>query len=256
MLGVAALAVFAPPPHGAGHHRLVRGRQHRPRRVPPSTTPASRSGLLGAGPGRPPSSTTATRDTGYKLFGGYQFTPNIGRGSRLLRPRPVRLHRTGRCPAGSLTGDMRVKGLNLDLVGTLPLTGKLSALGRVGVTSDRARDSFSSTGAVTCAVRQRQPEPAQHQPQVRRRADVRLHRLAGRARWKPSATALKDAVGNRGHVDLLSVGLVYRFGAKSHRARWRVADGSRAGVRGCRTGARRRSSPRHRPRRRPSPRCA
>jgi OOP family OmpA-OmpF porin len=43
---------------------------------------------------------------------------------------------------------IKLRGVNLDLVGRLPLTDRFSALGRVGVNYAQARDTFSGTGAV------------------------------------------------------------------------------------------------------------
>lgn len=150
------------------------------------------------------------RDTAYKLFGGYQLNRHVG-----LELGYFDLGRFGytarTAPAGSLTGDMRAKGWNADLVGTVPLVGRVSALGRVGVTSVRVQDSFSSTGAA--GVPYTNARPGERSTNIKFGAglmyefsDALSMRLEGE-RYR-----LKDAVGNRGHVDLYSVGLVYRFG--------------------------------------------
>lgn len=151
------------------------------------------------------------RDTGYKLFGGYQFTPNLGVEAGYFDLGNFG-YRASTVPAGTLNGDMRVKGLNLDLVGTLPLAGRLSALGRLGVVSVRASDNFSATGAVRMPYASASPSERStglkaglglmydFTDSLALRAEVERYRI-------------KDAVGNRGDVDLLSVGLIYRFGA-------------------------------------------
>lgn len=150
-------------------------------------------------------------DNGYKLFGGYQVTPNLG-----LEFGYFDLGRFGytarTAPAGSLTGDMRVKGWNADLVGTLPLVGKLSAIGRVGATSVRAEDQFSATGAAR--VPYANASPSQRSNGIKYGAGL-MYDFTERVamRLEGERYRLKDAVGNRGHVDLVSVGLVYRFGA-------------------------------------------
>jgi OOP family OmpA-OmpF porin len=106
---------------------------------------------------------------------------------------------------------MRVKGWNADLVGTLPLVGKLSALGRVGVTSVRAQDQFSSTGAAR--VPSATANPSQRSTGIKYGAGLMYDFTESWAmRLEGERYRLKDAVGNRGHVDMLSVGLVYRFG--------------------------------------------
>ena len=146
MLGLAALAAFTGPlamAQGAGWYGGGQRRAGPPR---PSTTSASPAACRGRAWARLRSS-DRDRDTGYKVFGGYQLNRNFARRSGLLRPGKLRLH-GHHVPAGTLGGDIRVKGLNLDLVGTLPITDRLSALGRVGVTSARTTGSFSATGAV------------------------------------------------------------------------------------------------------------
>lgn len=151
------------------------------------------------------------RDTGYKLFGGYQFTPNLGVEAGYFDLGNFG-YRATTVPAGTLNGDMRVKGLNLDLVGTLPLAGRLSALGRLGVVSVRASDNFSATGAVRMPYASASPSKrsAGLKAGLGLMYDV-TDSLAVRA--EVERYRIKDAVGNRGDVDLLSVGLIYRFGA-------------------------------------------
>jgi OmpA-OmpF porin, OOP family len=174
------------------------------------------SGLAGEGLGTS-SIDNRDRTTGYKLFGGYQFTPNIGVEAGFFD-----LGRFGysahTLPPGTLNGDIRVKGLNLDLVGTLPLTGKLSALGRVGVTSVRSSDAFSASGAARMPYASANPS----ERSTNYKAGLGLmydisDSLAVRA--EAERYGLKDAVGNKGHADLISVGLIYRFGAKAQSPR-------------------------------------
>src|SRR5665647_1208689 len=88
------------------------------------------------------------RDTGYKLYGGYQLNKNFA-----LEGGYFDLGKFGftatTVPAGTLNGNIRLKGLNLDAVGILPFNEKFSAFGRAGVNYAEAKDSFSGTGAVS-----------------------------------------------------------------------------------------------------------
>lgn len=149
-------------------------------------------------------------DTGYKLYGGYQLNRYLG-----LQGGWVDLGEMGftatTAPAGTLAGDVRFQGATLDVVGTLPVTERLSVLGTVGVGYLRSRGTFSSSGAV------RMPYPGTSTSE--RHAGLKYGAgLAWRFSdaWEMRAEAerfrVRDTVGNRGHVDLLSVGLVYRFG--------------------------------------------
>ncbi|MBC7621788.1 MAG: outer membrane beta-barrel protein, partial [Aeromicrobium sp.] len=92
------------------------------------------------------------RDTGYKIFGGYQMTRYFA-----LEGGYVDLGKFGftttTVPIGTLTGRIKIQGANLDLVGTLPVTERFSAFARVGAFYGRSRDEFGSTGLVSVVNR-------------------------------------------------------------------------------------------------------
>ena len=79
-------------------------------------------------------------DTAWKLFGGYQFHRNFAvEGGYFDLGRYDYGYTTG---AGAFSGSTRLQGLNLDLVGTLPLTDRFSAFAfprREPETSSRSR---------------------------------------------------------------------------------------------------------------------
>lgn len=113
-------------------------------------------------------------------------------------------------PAGSLTGRTKMRGVNLDLVGTLPITERFSAFGRIGVTRAEARDTFRGTGMVQV----NNPNPQERANNLK--AGVGLQYAvtdALSARLELERYHINDAVGNRGDIDTLTFGLVYRFGA-------------------------------------------
>jgi OmpA-OmpF porin, OOP family len=152
------------------------------------------------------------RHGAYKVFGGYQLSPHFA-----LEGGYFSLGRYGysahTVPTGTLDGDMKLRGFNLDLVGTLPLVGNLSALGRVGVTSIRASDNFSATGAAR--VPYASNSASQRSTNLKVGAGLAYaFTPALSMRLEAERYRLKDGVGNRGNADMVSVGLVYRFGAK------------------------------------------
>ena len=154
--------------------------------------------------------------TGYKLFGGYQLNRNfaveggyfdLGKSSYT-----VNATRNIGGAAGSFNGETRVRGLNLDLVGMLPLSDRFSILGRVGAAYAQSRANFNSTGSV--------PANASNN----RRNDTNLKVGLGLQYAITEALAMRaeveryrinDPIRNRGHIDMASLGLVYRFGPKA-----------------------------------------
>lgn len=156
-------------------------------------------------------------DTGFKAFGGYQFNRHFAMeaGYFDLGSFGYTAHTT---PAGSLAGDMRVRGLNLDLVGTLPLTERFSLLGRIGVISARTEASFSASGAAR--VPYASASTSQRFTDAKWGAGVAYAFTdALSMRLEAERYRVKDSVGNHGDVDMVSVGLVYRFGGSPAAAR-------------------------------------
>lgn len=171
------------------------------------------SGLLGSG-------LTATsiddnkRDTGYKLLGGYQFNRNFS-----LEGGYFNLGKFGytatTVPLGTLKGELKYQGINLDAVGTLPFTEKFSAFGRVGATYGETKDSFSGTGAVSVS----NPSPSKTDTNYKYGVGLQYDFTKKIAmRVEAERYRMNDAVGNRGDIDLVSVGLIYRFGRKTPEA--------------------------------------
>jgi len=150
------------------------------------------------------------RDTGYKLFGGYQLSKNFS-----LEGGYFDLGKFGftvsTLPPGTLTGNSHLRGLNLDALGVLPVSRRFSAFGRVGLNYAEARDTFSGNGSVNVL----NPNPSKRgmNPKV----GLGLHYAFTEAfgiRFEAERYRINGATGNQGDTDLVSAGLVYRFGVK------------------------------------------
>lgn len=149
-------------------------------------------------------------DTGYKLFAGYKFNRNFA-----LEGGYFDLGRFGftatTLPAGTLNGNIKLNGLNLDAVGILPINEKFSAFGRVGLNHAEAKDSFSGSGAVNVI----NPNPSKRDTNYKFGAGLQYDfNPAFGMRAEAERYRIDDAVGSKGDIDVLSVGLVYRFSGK------------------------------------------
>ncbi len=119
-------------------------------------------------------------------------------------------------PAGAVTGTTRIQGLNLDLVGTLPITEGWSLLGRVGAAYAETKGSFSGTGASGVGALSSSKRDTHYK-----------YGFGTEYAFTPALTMrlegeryhVNDAIGQRAIVDLISVGLVYRFGAPAQSVR-------------------------------------
>jgi len=154
------------------------------------------------------------KDVGFRLFGGKKLHRNLAveAGYFNLGEFGFTANTT---PAGTLIGTIKLQGVNVDAVGILPLTGKLSALGRVGLTYTEAKDTFRGTGAVT--VNNPNPKESEGNYKVGFGAQYDFTRALGlRGEWE--RYRVNDAVGNKGDVDLLLLSLVYTFGTEQKRA--------------------------------------
>lgn len=148
------------------------------------------------------------RDTGYKAYLGVPLSPNWA-----LEAGYFDLGRFGftasTTPAGSLSGSARVKGLNLDVVGFLPVTDRWSLLGRLGAAYAQTKDSFSGTGAVSVI----DPSPSKYETNYKYGLGMQYAFSPGLSmRLEAERYRINDAVGSRSDVDMISLGLVFHFG--------------------------------------------
>lgn len=148
------------------------------------------------------------KDMAYKVFGGYQFNPYIGMEAGYFNLGEFGFKSTT-TPTGTLDGRIKVDGINLDLVGTLPVNDQLSLLGRVGVHNARARDTFTATGAVVVT------NPNPEIKETNYKAGVGFSYKFSQSmtlRGELERYRINDAVGNKGDINVASLSLVFPFG--------------------------------------------
>jgi OOP family OmpA-OmpF porin len=150
-------------------------------------------------------------DTAYKLFGGYQFNKNFAVEGGYFNLGEFGYTATT-VPAGTLNGNIKLQGLNIDAVGMLPLADKFSVFGRLGLIYAQAKDDFSSTGAVATPL---DPNPSKNAANYKFGLGAQYDFTPSLGmRLEAERYRVDDAIGNTGDVDLYSVGLVYRFNEK------------------------------------------
>ena len=207
ILGLAALAAIASPFAAAddsGWYGGLNVGQSRSKIDDARIT----SNLLGGG-ATSVSIDDDNRGTGFKLFGGYKLNRNFAVEGGYFDLGKFGFTATT-VPAGTLDASIKLKGLNLDVVGILPITEKFSAFGRAGVNYAQAKDSFGGTFTVPDS------SPSKRAANYKFGAGLQYDLTESLGlRLEAERYRIDDAVGNKGDIDLFSVGLVYRFGEKT-----------------------------------------
>ena len=148
------------------------------------------------------------RDTAYKVLLGYQFLPWLGvEGGYFVLGKPYFTANT--TAPGQLKGEVRMRGLNLDLVGTVPLVGDLSALGRIGAQYAKSSGRFSGTDAVVPL----DPSPRDHQFNYKYGAGLQYAfspAVLLRAEWEHYR--ISSPIGGHDRVNVLGLSLIFPFG--------------------------------------------
>jgi OOP family OmpA-OmpF porin len=151
---------------------------------------------------------TDRRDAGGKVFVGRQFNPYIGMELGYFDLGKFGWQ-TSTTPAGTLNGEIRAQGLNVDFLATLPLSTNLSALGRVGATYTRTRSEYSSTGI----LRTLNPSPSERKAEPKWGLGLQYaFNQNFQMRLEGEEYRINDALGSRGKVRMYSASLVIPFG--------------------------------------------
>lgn len=148
------------------------------------------------------------RDTGYKLYVGRQLNPYfaVEAGYFDLGKFDFKSSTSGN---GVLNGEAGLRGVNLDLLGQLPLSQRVSLLGRVGMHYSKTNTEFSGNrllGANNTHASERK---------LNAKLGLGLEYKFSEAlalRGEVERYRLNDGVGNHGDADLYSVSLVYKLG--------------------------------------------
>lgn len=144
-------------------------------------------------------------DTGYKLQLGYKFTPNwaIEGGYVDLGKLNYNATYTG----GSASGEVKASGWNIAGVGTYPLNDQFSLFGKLGVIDAKVKGSLNDTTGNSGSIRK-----TKWNTNWGLGANYNLSKQWGlRAEWERFSKLGDSGSIGESNVDLLSVGVVFKF---------------------------------------------
>lgn len=147
-------------------------------------------------------------DSGFKVFTGYQFNNFIAVEGGFFDLGDFD-YRTTTTPDGYQYGNLDVDGWNIDLVGTLPLTQRLSALGRYGFSYADTGSSLYGIGSTPST------QTTFHEKKSNYKYGFGLQYAFTDAldlRLEAERFRIDEASGSKGDVDMFSLGFVFRFG--------------------------------------------
>jgi OmpA-OmpF porin, OOP family len=154
------------------------------------------------------SSSSDRNDNAYKVFGGYQINRNIALEAGYYSLGKSRFT-TQTSPEGTFSSATKVRGLNFDVVGTLPFTERFAGLARVGAHQAYSKEDSSGTGANAGTASSTKHNNTNFKvgvglqyeltPAVWVRGEVERYRV-------------KDSTGHRNNIDMTSISLVFPFG--------------------------------------------
>lgn len=159
------------------------------------------------------SSSSDRNDNAFKVFGGYQINRNIALEAGMYSLGKSRFT-TQTSPAGSLSSATKVRGLNFDVVGTLPFTQRFAGLARVGAHHAWSKEDYSGTGANAGIAASTKHNNTNY------KVGVGLQYELSPAMWirgEVERYRVKDSTGRRNNIDMTSVSLVFPFGRAAPR---------------------------------------
>jgi len=148
-------------------------------------------------------------DTGWKVLGGYSFTPRIALEGSYIDLGDFDFNASLN-PSAVQSGAASMRGFGLDLVATLPFRGNMSVFGKVGINNLRIEQSFGTAmpagGFVNNTDR---GTKGKFGGGLQYRVSDALSLRAEVERF-----LIEDNRVTEDRVDLASVGFLYRFGAR------------------------------------------
>lgn len=150
-------------------------------------------------------SSTNEADTGYKLFGGYQFNQKFALEAGYIDFGKFSVS-SNTILSGTASVDLKIKGVFIDAIGMLPVGGNVSLLGRLGIIHAKVNADLGASGAIVVVASSLSAKSTKASVGVGAQYD--FNKTEGvRGEWQRYSKLGNDSTGKR-DVDLLSVGIV------------------------------------------------
>ena len=158
-----------------------------------------------------PTTVSSTKDTGYRLFGGYQLHKYIAvEGAYVDLGRFG--FRTDVTPRGSLTGSTRIDGFELSALGTLPIGDRFGLFARVGAVAAQTKTSYTGGGSIETLIGGDTQKKRSTELVYGAGAMFNINQnLSVRGEWSRYDKLGNVLTGGRTNANLYSLGIVYRF---------------------------------------------
>jgi OOP family OmpA-OmpF porin len=157
---------------------------------------------------------TSENDTGYKIFGGYQFNPNIGFELGYVDLGKFSATRTSTAPvAGAIVGNIRTSGVFTNVVGTFPLQNNFSVIGKLGAIFSETRSNLSTSGGIgLVAGANPAPKASENNFKFGVGAQYDLNKqFALRGEWDRYFRLGNPTTTGEADVDMFSLDVIFKF---------------------------------------------
>ena len=151
-------------------------------------------------------------DTGYKVYGGYRFGRHLAVEAGYVDLGSFSGTRRVTAPVtGTFKAETSASGIFGQAVGIIPLGQRFSLFGTAGLFANEVQTTVSSTGGILL-IGQRSASNSDVNAKVGVGAGVDFTPNFGmRIEWERYFELGDDSVGGKSDVDLVSVGIVFRF---------------------------------------------
>lgn len=157
---------------------------------------------------------TDETDTAYKLFAGYTFNKNFAVEGGWADLGKFSFNNTTTGPAGTASGTLKANGWFVTAIGILPLNEQFSLFGKLGAINSTVKSQASTTGGLTFVGggNSFSSKKSDWSATYGIGAQYNITKaVAVRAEWERfDSLNGGDNIG-KGDVDLLSIGLTFKF---------------------------------------------